>query len=94
MPDRNPSPKSRFLQNKKFIAGHVALFDTEQARQSIDTALLQYQNYLCDMGASIPAELFNRMKGAQDFVNILMNLGESAQSGATAERRDNLKHHD
>lgn len=84
--NRNPSPKSEFLKNKDLVGGHAALLDNVYFNQSIACALQEYQRQLA---LRIPVDNFNgcasghlMMMGAQDFINTLLNLGETAVAEA------------
>lgn len=96
MPDRNPSPKSRFLSDKRAVESHNEIFSRPEAGLSLSMALLQYQHYLCSQ-QPIPGDLtgaafnHNRLRGAQEFVGVLLNLGETTLP-PTTEKTGNLSH--
>ncbi len=93
MPDRNPTPKQRFLANKKAVEMHNANFSTDPVQNSINTALLQYQRRLGAMDSTDVVScsaFYNRLKGAQEFVGILLNLAETPEAPAV-ERPGTLK---
>lgn len=80
--NRNPSPKSEFLKNKDAVAGHTALLDNPYFMGSLNVALFEYQRQI---SMRVPADNFNAcasghlmMVGAQDFINTLLNLAETA----------------
>ena len=79
--NRNPSPKTEFLKIKDAVAGHAALLDNPYFQNSLSTALMEFQRGL---SMKVPVDNFNAcasghlmMVGAQDFINILLNLSET-----------------
>jgi len=91
MPDRNPTPKERFVADKKAVTAHVNVFSLEPAQRSIDVALLQYQRRLTSNEEVDARDLYNRIKGAQEFVATLLNLAENPQP-VPAAKTGNLTH--
>lgn len=89
MTSRNPTPKELFLTNKKAVQAHDNIFSLEPVRHSLDTALLQYQRQLLDIPPN-PAT-FERIRGAQEFISILMNLTLTPQPVKKSDS-DNLIH--
>jgi hypothetical protein len=90
MSNRNPTPKANFLQDKQSVKVHADIFSSALARAVIDTALLQYQRTVCLHESEYEAR-FNRIKGASDFVEVLLNLGETFQP-AKNDPKGNLIH--
>jgi len=78
----NPTPRQQFQESPDNISKHRALIELPQFARATHMALLQYQRQLtdsppADMGGAAGAYL--RILGAQEFVNILLNLGEQPQ---------------
>ena len=86
---RFPSPKELLLADKKAVQTHNELFAHPQARASIDAALLQYQRELLNIPPA--ATTYERIRGAQEFVSILMNLTLTAEV-PKRQGGDNLSH--
>jgi hypothetical protein len=94
MASRNPSPKSRFLAEKKLVEAHISIFSSGPAQASIDASLLQYQRILSGMNpadAQGQMAMYNRMKGAEEFVEILLNLSNE-HVPTKQEKVGNLSH--
>lgn len=77
----NPSPKSEFLKNAANLKAHHDLVENDSLRYSLNCALLEMSRRICNgapadnMGACAAAHL--RMLGAQDFVEMFLNLAEA-----------------
>jgi hypothetical protein len=92
MAERNPTPKAEFLLNKKAVDAFMEIFSKRETQLCIQTALAQYCRSVSaqDDSASPGASHF-KLKGAHEFIQVLMNLGESPAS-APIKRADNLDH--
>lgn len=94
MPERNPSPKSQFLANKVAVDTHADVFSRPDVQGIITIALAQYHRSIAERASTndeAAAALHYKAKGAQEFVSVLMNLGESATL-PPATLSDNLNH--
>jgi hypothetical protein len=92
-PDRNPSPKQRFLLNGGFCKAHHAMVDSEAFERAADFAMLQYHlalNGKVNDAVSASAVGF-KMQGAQEFLMIFRKLADTTPV-ALARPNDNLKH--
>lgn len=92
----NPAPKTSFLENSIAVAAHAELLKSPAFQNAIQVALLQYSRALHEAAPSnldgpnymsAAASCFNRIMGAQEFVNILINLGSKAEP---AKRTDSM----
>ena len=92
-PPINPSPKQRFLWNKKFLEDHRRIVFSDEIQRSLDYALLQYNSQLCEQNADANGAAANhfKMRGAMEFVHVLKNLSESPKP-PTVYRDGNLNH--
>lgn len=73
-----PTPKQQFLEQTKQVAEHRNLMQNSSLRMSFNMALLQYQhNLMAGMSdASGAAASSFKLKGAAEFLNTLIMLGE------------------
>lgn len=75
----NPSAKFQFMKDSKRISAHRNIMQMDQTQDSINMALLEYQRLLlvnaADANAAAAAGL--KLKGALEFVDIMMKLGEA-----------------
>lgn len=87
----NPSPKSEFVKSNDNVAAHKRLVEDPQMSWSLHVALLEMSRRLCNgapadnMGGCAAAHL--RMLGAQDLIEVFLNLAETEQA---APLRDDL----
>lgn len=77
----NPTPRSAFLKSQELIKQHHELVENETLRMHLRIALQEMQ---VRAAANTEANNFNacaaahlRMLGAQDFVDIFLNLAET-----------------
>lgn len=73
--------KAQFQKNDLLAKAHRELVVTDAFQVAVEMALLQYQASLHsditpNVSAADAALKFQRLEGAQDFVKILLNLGE------------------
>lgn len=96
----HPTPKKAFLLDPKAVKAHRAMIDDDDFRRSITVAQAQYTRVICDLAPisldspnqlQASAMCFQRIQGMNDFVTVLMNLGETPK---LPERKstDNLEH--
>lgn len=92
-PNRNPTPKERFLSNGTFIKEHHALVDSPEFERAADYAMLQYTNALNGKVAdAISASAVGfKMQGAIEFLMIFRKLGDTTPI-PTPRPQDNLRH--
>jgi len=90
----NPTPKTRFQSNEKFMSEHREFLGSEEFARSVDAALLQYQTELSqgckDQYSSMAMGL--RLLGAQEFVAKLWELAVLPERGSDKRLSDNLNH--
>ena len=95
----NPTPKQEFLFDAASVKGHSTLIDAPAFQKAIKTALAQYVRVMCNIAPDkmdSPAQLqasamcFQRIQGANDFVDTLLKLGQQPQS-PLPKPNDNLK---
>ena len=76
IPNPNPTPKQQLLSDKKRVTAHLDLMERPQFQDSINTALLQYSlsvnANVTDANSAAMAGM--KLKGAQEFVDILFRL--------------------
>lgn len=79
--NRNPSPKSEFLKCKEQVTALAALLDNPYFPVILQVALSEFQRQI---SVRVPVDNFNAcasghlmMVGAQDYINTLLNLGET-----------------
>lgn len=77
----NPTPKTEFMKDSANLTQHRELATNDRLHRSLQVALLEMSRRICsgapaeNMGACAAAHL--RMLGAQDFVEIFLNLAET-----------------
>lgn len=69
------SPKARFLANPKTAAEHADFMASPQFQAAAAAALLEYQIRVCPSEPTVLAIVASKLKGAQEFLSVLMNLG-------------------
>lgn len=80
----NPTPRSEFLKDAEAIKSHHVLVENPILRRSIEIALLEMNRQICNncppdnMGGCAAAHL--RMLGAQDFIQVFLNLAEESSA--------------
>jgi hypothetical protein len=84
----NPSPKSEFVKEPQRVKRHHELVEQESLRVALITALLEYQRIQTklsapDLGGC--AACFLRLQGAQEFVELLLNLAETSAPSAMTD---------
>lgn len=79
-------PKAEFMQSEPFMKAHRNMVDAEVFQRGIKTAMAQYTRVMCQIAPSsmdspnqlqASAMCFQRIQGANDFLNILLNLAET-----------------
>lgn len=87
--NKNPSPKSEFLKDSVKVKNHSLLVDNPVLQDSIAIALSEMQRRAAQ---NTPPENFNacaashlRLLGAQDFLDILLNLAESTPASTRTD---------
>lgn len=85
----NLTPKAEFLKSPELIKNHHALVENPSLRLGITIALQEMQRRAA---AGTDTANFNfcaashlRMLGAQDFIEIFLNLGEQMQPGVRTD---------
>ncbi len=91
----NPTPKARFVSDPKRVADHRSMVRSIEFTSATDMALMEYQRTLSqlelkDMTMAAGAHL--RMLGAQEYLQVLRNLGEKPQISLLTKDQDNLNH--
>lgn len=93
MPNTNPSPKLRFLNDKVAVHAHREIMQSPSLQHSVDMALLEYQGILqLRTPPEAPAVGHLKMVGALEFLSVLKNLGEATAPVPVVVDRDNLQH--
>jgi hypothetical protein len=69
------NPKARFLANPAVASAHSDLMASPAFQQAAATALLTYQYRLGAGDAQVLALSFSKLRGAQEFLREMMNLG-------------------
>lgn len=80
------APKTRFCSDPANASKHSDLMASPSFQGTLSVALLQYQYEL--LGGADPmmlAVMASRLKGAQDFVRVLLNLGRKEVASATPD---------
>jgi hypothetical protein len=91
----NPSPKTRFQENKNFVEQHRKLIERSDLQVSLDYAMLEYQKQLVatgSLGGNEAAASHFRMLGAHEFVQVFKLLAEQVQQPVPLKTVDNLNH--
>jgi hypothetical protein len=77
----NPPPKAEFLKNPTNIAEHHKLVENAYLREALTVALLEMQRRAAagtdTTNGNFCAASHLRMLGAQDFIEIFLNLAET-----------------
>ena len=69
-------PKLDFLKDAKQASAHQDVMSHPSFQTAAKTALLEYQTQLCNGPAEAALVAVHRLRGAEDFLRILLNLGE------------------
>lgn len=69
------SPKQRFLGVPATAAAHSDIMASPQFQAAAAAALLEYQYRVCPVDPTVLMVSAAKLKGAQEFLNVLMNLG-------------------
>lgn len=69
------SPKVKFNANHAAAAAHCDNMASPAFQAAAATALLEYQYRVCPVEPTVLAIAASKLKGAQEFLNVLMNLG-------------------
>jgi hypothetical protein len=80
-PITNPTPKQEFLESAAACKAHRELMQNPALRRSFNAALLHHQRRLTsavEIDGNAAAAYFLKIKGAQEFLDILINLAEPA----------------
>jgi len=95
MPRISLSPKADFLRDASRASAHQDVMASPQFKTAAATALLAYQyNKLRLVGdPTNPAAISLKLQGAQEFLEVLMNLGEPEEPRG-APLSDNLTNPD
>lgn len=86
----NPTPKQRFCASAGNVANHRAMIQSEPFDRAIDYALLEFTRRLNQNTANDFAVRGAMLKGAQEFLNTLITLAETAPPPAARKDPDNL----
>lgn len=81
IPPVSLSPKAEFLRDPKIAGQHQDLVSSPEFRHAARMALLEYQ--LNQKFESNPAAAGMKLQGAQDFVKVLLNLGNPTSTSVT-----------
>lgn len=91
----NPTPKQEFLLNTAAVKAHRELMDNPRLRLSFATALLQFQRKLTSRDhpdGNTAASYFLKIQGAQEFLDILINLAEPPELAPTRADQNKLNY--
>ena len=77
---KNPSAKFQFIQDAGRVRAHNQVFEMPQVQDSINMALLEYQRRLLkDANDGVAcASAGMKLKGAAEFVDILIKLSDAS----------------
>ena len=85
----NPTPKSEFLKDSVSLKRHHEFVENPDFRYSLEVALLEMQRRAASntdpTNMAFCASSHLRLLGAQDFIDIFMNLGEQMQPGVRTD---------
>lgn len=70
------APKNDFLHDAKRANLHQDVMASPQFQLAAKTALLEYQVRLCNGPTDAALVAVHRLRGAEDFLRLLLNLGE------------------
>lgn len=70
------TPKGDFKKNRKVANEHSELMASKGFREAAKVALVEYQRQKLTGDVQNPAASSLKLKGAQEFLDVLMNLGE------------------
>lgn len=70
------TPKDTFRDNKQAASAHSDVMASKAFKDAVSTALLEYQFRMASAEPQVAAVTSFRLKGAQEFISILLNLGE------------------
>jgi hypothetical protein len=77
---KNPIPKARFQESVDNISKHRDLIQMREFQRACDFSMLQYQIELANAtngNVNLAAAAHMKLCGAQEFLFVLRNLGES-----------------
>ena len=92
---KNPSPKTRFQESIDNISKHRDLIEMREFQRASDFAMLQYQLELANAAngnVNLAAAAHMKLCGAQEFLLVLRNLGESFTLPTGGGDTGNLRH--
>ena len=96
----NPTPKQEMLSSSNDVKAHRKLIDEPSFRNAIRVAQAEYTRTMCMLAPSSmdsPSQLqasamcFQRIQGMNDFVSVLLKLGETPKM-PTQKQSGNLSH--
>ncbi len=90
----NPSPKTLFLVNSAKVKNHNSMIGSPVLKESIDTALLEYQLRLAGntQESNGAAAAMFKIKGALEFVDELYKLSSARQPTKSAADGQKIDH--
>lgn len=69
------SPKQRFCADPKVAAAHSDVMASREFINAASVALLEFQYRVCPADPSVLMVSAAKLKGAQEFLGVLLNLG-------------------
>lgn len=69
------SPKARFCSNPTVAAAHSDMMASPAFQQAAAAALLEFQYRVCPADPTVLMVAAAKLKGAQEFLGVLLNLG-------------------
>jgi hypothetical protein len=96
-PTVNPTPRQEFQANGSYVKLHREMMQQPMLGVSLHYALLHYQRLMTgpmlkDDISDPPAARFYKLQGAQEFMDILLKLGEMPPAEKARNRTDQIKH--
>ncbi len=94
-PTVNPTPRQEFQANGSYVKLHREMMQQPMLGVSLHYALLHYQRLMTapmlkDDLSDPPAARFYKLQGCQEFIDILLKLGEMPAARPTTQRPDKL----
>jgi hypothetical protein len=97
MPNKYPSPKVEFLENKRFVSAHNSLVESPELRRQLRIAKDEYCRRLCskplDGGEPMSvasAMRFQKIQGVEEYLEIFFNLADQPTLPPKVGDQDNL----
>lgn len=90
----NPTPKQQFMASSRKVSAHRNTMQMEPIQEGLNMAMLQYQLLLATstQDSNGAAAAMFKIKGALEFIDVFLKLGESPKIQADSGKVTQLNH--